>query len=466
MNRSSKMQEAGKTPTHLPDAPLEAHGLRSATSVGTSQRLYIEVKVGRDRRATAALLNRKRCSSLAPLPGLDARSTACAAGPVSAAGATVAVGATGATGARSVAGAATLRTRCERNLQQLQAAVAALPREARRDALEKLPSRVRAALLRFMERSSERGDALANGVGASIVSHRATADTMAVARTQTRPSTRVGLCLPFAAVRRATMGVSQKRGGYLAQLRLAPQMQAVTRCAASREEAKALHAVLATARDIFAQARGANALVRTRPDDDDAVDAVHMLAAVDAACAYGGITPNDLGLSFCAVVDAHGLAGRSVVGSHTTSIHEALAHRRRLVAGKELGWLGLRAAWIEVMQARVSTRTSRVWGRAKPRPKCAEEATRVADGARRAREAKVHAIEAARCRRCLASAVGRVVSALEAGDASRRALTRVVCHAELRERQVAERLAKSAARLARKERWRWMNDPVALCVRS
>lgn len=256
-------------------------------------------------------------------------------------------------------------------LRRLQEALSSFPRDSRRAALDAVPMRAKSALLRFMEVSAAASSTSSTSGGAK--SRRALQGPRPLLCDQ-------GM---FACIRgkkiagghtqrkgRHVTGVSLKQGGYIAQLRLVPYLQAVTRCQVSRARAAALHQVLQRARQLISTDAAQEETYCRR-----------MQEAIYCSCDEHSVTFADLGLSFCAVVDAHGVVGCTVSGSHSTCLEEALEQRRLLLAARDSGWGCLKRVWVQLMQTNVQKRSSGAWGRGCPKPKSQELAEAVADKA-------------------------------------------------------------------------------------
>lgn len=250
-------------------------------------------------------------------------------------------------------------------LRRLQEAVSSFPRDSRRAALDAVPMRAKSALLRFMEVSA--ASSSTSPISRGVKSKRASKGPRPLLCDQgtnacTQEKKLVG--------GRHVTGVSLKQGGYIAQLRLVPYLQAVTRCQVSWARAAALHQVLQRARQ----------LISTDAAQEES-DCRRMQEAIYCSCDEHSVAFADLGLSFCAVVDAHGVVGCTVSGSHSTCLQEALEQRRLLIAARDSGWGSLKRVWVQLMQASVHKRSSGAWGRGCPKPKSPELAEAVADKA-------------------------------------------------------------------------------------
>lgn len=112
-------------------------------------------------------------------------------------------------------------------------------------------------------------------------------------------------------------------------------------------------------------------------------DSQQLQAGLDQACEEEGLKLDDLGLSFCALVDAHALIGRTVGGSRSMDLDQALAQRQRLLTAKSQGWSQLRSEWVHIMKS-ASRPRPHAWGKGLLRPKVELDAVRIADDARSA----------------------------------------------------------------------------------
>eukprot|EP00928_Gymnodinium_smaydae_P008489 TRINITY_DN1308_c0_g6_i1.p1 TRINITY_DN1308_c0_g6~~TRINITY_DN1308_c0_g6_i1.p1 ORF type:complete len:543 (-),score=86.42 TRINITY_DN1308_c0_g6_i1:105-1733(-) len=165
-------------------------------------------------------------------------------------------------------------------------------------------------------------------------------------------------------------GISAKKGGFSARIRLAPHLNVSTRCQPSREEARRCAIVLRRARQLLAALEPLEEIL--------AADLSH---ALEQACKEAKMSPSQMGVSYCAAVDADRLLGRTISGSYSTDLALVLSQRRRLLVARDAGWPQLRQEWVAVM--RCSTPVRAVWGRASlsMRSKAQAEAERVADEA-------------------------------------------------------------------------------------
>lgn len=185
-------------------------------------------------------------------------------------------------------------------------------------------------------------------------------------------------------------GIAKKGNKYLAQIRIAPYLHAVTQCVASAEQAIFFHEVLIKARDLAAEVP----MVATEPGPtfnapplglDPTSFAQILHESISAACTEKGLAKDLLELSFCALVDAHALVGCTAASCYSTDLVQVLGHRSLLIGAKSNGWPQFRTAWIQVLstsgQARphiVGCNRSR-----KLQPKSVEEAIRAVDAARK-----------------------------------------------------------------------------------
>lgn len=167
----------------------------------------------------------------------------------------------------------------------------------------------------------------------------------------------------------------------MARARIVRYLDAATRCQVSQDRAALFYTVLVRARALATSCH--HRLLG---------EAQRLRASIDQACQEAGLRSEDLGLSFCALVDAHALAGRTVSGSYSVDLDQALAQRRRLLAAKSQGWQQLRKEWVDVMQVAAPARP-RTWGHARPRPKGEREAELFADAARSAHVGRAKEVE-------------------------------------------------------------------------
>eukprot|EP00933_Yihiella_yeosuensis_P074268 TRINITY_DN83129_c0_g1_i1.p1 TRINITY_DN83129_c0_g1~~TRINITY_DN83129_c0_g1_i1.p1 ORF type:complete len:533 (+),score=139.69 TRINITY_DN83129_c0_g1_i1:87-1601(+) len=328
--------------------------------------------------------------------------------------------------------------RCHRALLRLAEAIADFPREARRDALDKVPDKAKKVLLRFMEiNAGSKGSraVVCEGKSKKLFAKCSQGKTKDVPPTAPIRDTPSG-------------GVSLKRGGYVARLRLLPYLHVTTHCEATWDGAARLYKVLQRARDI----------VTLRVQTRGTIDPDDVMKLLSSACTEHGMLLNDLGLSFCAAVDAHAVIGCTVSGSYTTSLREAIEHREQLLEGKAAGWPKLRQAWIQVMKAQVKRRTSRAWGQGSPKARGNAVAEAIADHAWQTFSLRQKAEESARRCRKLKQAVCYLQKVLLDEDrAQGMRRLRLQQEAALAHRR-ATRVALKQEKRRREEKWRWLKD--------
>lgn len=260
-------------------------------------------------------------------------------------------------------------------LGRLQQALAALTgAEERRMALGKISEPVRRALLKHME--VQRLQQRSCPTQAASVARKQKLPSESTGR-HVRSAARTSIagaapCSDAARIPwpRAKGNVHKKMGGFQARICLAPSLDAATRCYPTQEDAVAARLALRKAQERLALSVGTGAV---------ALSAEAVELALDAACAEAQISLQDLGLSFCARVDAHSLVGVSVTGSYGTRLDQILHQRHRLLEGKATGWLAFRGAWVEVM---CSATACRSWGDIRSRSKRKDAAERIAEKAR------------------------------------------------------------------------------------
>ena len=297
--------------------------------------------------------------------------------------------------------------RQRRALERLRLAVAEFPREGRREALEAVPPRARMALLTFMERC------------------RALGQPEPRAKPRSRKQSRVGR---KSVSWRPCVGLSRKKGGWIAKLCVSPNLIVSSRCFQTPEHAGQMMKVLLRARELAAPA--------TCEENGQLL----KRALVDA-CHEKGLELEDLAPSFQALVGAAGLVGCSVSSKSSTCLDEAIHHRSLLLAGRAAGWSHFREAWLQVLQASVQRRTSRAWGRARSKPLKRESAEELVEQTRRrfelvSRESGLQRWQQARQKR-LARAARAVEAVLqqEQDFASKRARTLALPAASSRQSQ-------------------------------
>jgi len=356
--------------------------------------------------------------------------------------------------------------RCQRALRKLQELVTRAPRQRRREVLERIPLQARIALLRYMEQAagqrklgsttSVHSCSRTPGRNMGGNGHKSGNDSI-LGRSRSAQIRKADLACGVGGlsslkaernvhVKKARLGVSLKAGGYLARARIAPYLDAVTCCQSSWAQAAELHDVLQRVKALAVF------------NSCDADEEEHLRACIDTACSEAQLTTSQLGLSFCALVDAHAVVGRTVAGSYSTDLSQVLAQRRRLLAARAEGWQSLRAEWIRVMQVPAPVR-ARTWGFARPRPKAAMQAEEIADAAEKAHIAKQLQAEERVWRRFLcqlARAADTVAAAVAAESCERRRKCAQAVHRDAAESvRARERIAQSR----RERRWQWLNDP-------
>lgn len=269
-----------------------------------------------------------------------------------------------------------------RALRLLELLVAQAPRSRRRELVEQIPPLARTALVRWMEavrQGSVPPVALLASSGGKrpLREEQPKTSTAFQSKGWKEPSAVSGNDLPGGGClvgKKAMLGVSRKMGGYQARSRIARYLGAVTQCYPSRERAVQCHEVLQRIKETIA----ADSATVGEADGDWLLR--HLRDIIEEACADAGLRPSDLGLSFCALVDAHCIVGRTVAGSYSTDLEKVLEQRQRLMEARSKGWPSLRAEWVLAMQAPVQARSG-TWGRARGQPKQLLEAERVADEA-------------------------------------------------------------------------------------
>lgn len=357
--------------------------------------------------------------------------------------------------------------RSQKTLQKLQELVSRAPRQRRREVLERIPLQVRILLLRFMEEAAGRckakgacssrrricihscslrcdspmeacrsmGDDRMKGCGSSTAKcHRKENAAFKADAPGGMP------------VKKARLGVSHKAGGYLARARIVPYLDAVTCCQSSWASAAGLHEVLQRVKALATF------------DSSHTDEGEHLRTCIDAACAEAHISTAQLGLSFCARVDAHAVVGRTVAGSYSTDLNQVLAQRRRLLAARAKGWQSLRSEWIGIMQAAVPTRM-RAWGFGRSRPKAAEQAIKIADTAERAYAVKLLKAQEHVWKRFLHRLARAAHEVADAAAAEAQEIRLMRTRAAQRHAAEAMRERCRVTQQQRWERWHWLNDP-------
>lgn len=274
-------------------------------------------------------------------------------------------------------------------LAHLQETIAGHPREERRKVLETLPGPVRFALLEFME--------------AQRLQPKATTALTPFRAIQPRGGNAQRLEDPGNFCREGRGLISKKKGGFNVVINLVPCLVVCTRCVPTRAAAEHFRAGLQCAKHLV-QAHSTRCTFRGK-DQVIEVSFQCIQQALEAACVETHLTVEELGLSFCPVVGAQALIGRTLRGSCTTSLKEALAQRHALMQGRELGWPALRRAWVAAMKESVPTRRSRVFGRGQWKPKAEELAESIADRAFDAHAERMEEQKARRARRALPLAI-------------------------------------------------------------
>lgn len=242
-------------------------------------------------------------------------------------------------------------------LQRLQEALQELSKEERYDTLQALPPAVKAALLSHMEWAKFCGTAGA-ATDASL-SRGGSGGSVAPLRHQRNG--RSG----------RSVTVQRKRGGWVARLTLLPYLSVSTRCAQTSHQASRMLQVLNRAKDLVLHHEGC--------------EAQSVYQALNDACGEHQISLTDLSLSFCATVGAERLVGCSISGKYSTCLEDVLQQRHLLLQGRAEGYEKLREACQKVLLTTVRPRTSRVFGRARPKALESPDAERLLRGLDRRR---------------------------------------------------------------------------------
>eukprot|EP00747_Dinoflagellata_sp_TGD_P090391 gnl/TRDRNA2_/TRDRNA2_164688_c0_seq3.p1 gnl/TRDRNA2_/TRDRNA2_164688_c0~~gnl/TRDRNA2_/TRDRNA2_164688_c0_seq3.p1 ORF type:complete len:509 (+),score=51.04 gnl/TRDRNA2_/TRDRNA2_164688_c0_seq3:34-1527(+) len=259
---------------------------------------------------------------------------------------------------------------CRRALHRLHRALAGVPREQRRSSLERLPSGVRTALLAFMEEQKSQSTALITK-GCKIQS--ATSQFGCAAADTARDGSTAGASTAQTH-RSGYRGIRCRQGKYQA-FTMVLRLSIATRTDPSLEVAVRFHAVLVRARQLILE--GVAPGVDTEPSAKN--DGLFR-AAISEACSENSMDEASLGLSFCASLPAGPLVGRVIFGRFSPDLHAVLAQQHRLDEARALGWLGVRAAWLELLQDPACPRAN-AFGRGRARPAGGQEAARIVDAA-------------------------------------------------------------------------------------
>mmetsp|Transcript_66642 Transcript_66642/g.124402 ORF Transcript_66642/g.124402 Transcript_66642/m.124402 type:complete len:406 (+) Transcript_66642:235-1452(+) len=250
-------------------------------------------------------------------------------------------------------------------LEKLRCLIASAPADLRKEAVLSLPMGVRVALLKHMEAEKS--------MRSQPNEHQAKASTLVAAAGASKVRSQQGShCAGMAYLRLAqshACGVSQKRGGYLAQVRIAPYISACGGCHETRPDAERDLKVLVSARaDILARFA---AIAWDKKSSDTASETVHLLPAsceaalvsdaLRLACQRQGVALDELRLSFSAIVSAHALVGKYVSSGYSTSLQDTMQQRNDLINARSKGWSYLRTAWVQMAATPQKRRMN--WGR-------------------------------------------------------------------------------------------------------
>lgn len=231
-------------------------------------------------------------------------------------------------------------------LAKLRRALECAPRELRQKSLQGLKPKVQAALLAFMDS------------GDCLVGRGAKAQKWPSTPVHCRASTGALIC----------SGRLYRAQGFILNLRiLTVQVQ-------DRLQAKDFQQVLRLAREV-ALARASSGTL---------IDAELFKEAFRSACLKHNMDLEAMGLAFRAEVSGGPYVKRDIWGRYSLDVAQALQDRGKLLEAKAHGWLALRNAWIEVLQAPVLVRNSAPRGWARHRHHSAIEAETIVDMAAKA----------------------------------------------------------------------------------
>lgn len=282
----------------------------------------------------------------------------------------------------SAKGTSKKASRSDRALERLRAAVARVPRAKRRTVLERLSSRVRLALLGFMESHPWPSARIIKGFpeGKASVPSDPTAAAVASAievevqaeTCRSLPQTDGGKlsipggkasCLGRATARDESCTTTSPRRGL-------PHLPGVTRVGKHRYRAHVFFyniRIHTACVPLAGQAAQFHEVLREvkRDVSDKAGKADQVLLsasivqhALALSCDKHGLREEELGLVYRAEIRAKAIIDRDIWGRYSADLQSALADRQLLLAGKAAGWPSLRSAWISVMKMPVLVRES------------------------------------------------------------------------------------------------------------
>eukprot|EP00928_Gymnodinium_smaydae_P077031 TRINITY_DN6016_c2_g1_i1.p1 TRINITY_DN6016_c2_g1~~TRINITY_DN6016_c2_g1_i1.p1 ORF type:complete len:597 (+),score=126.65 TRINITY_DN6016_c2_g1_i1:298-2088(+) len=249
--------------------------------------------------------------------------------------------------------------RLERALLRLERALATLPREARRAALEGLPVLVRTELLQHMDahRSRTRDCSTTQSpsspsfysgsdVGESRPAQAPTGEEPAGASPPSPPPSGPELGSCPVAVHKGIMRSSCKACSYYATVMV--QMIVVnTRPDPCLEVIIKFHTALTRAKQKMA----------TKPNDQELPVEDAFPEALQTVCAELNLDPQDLELSYAACISgARAYVGSTVSGRSCTRPCEAVAQRDRMLAALAEGWESFRLAYAACKVETVSSK--------------------------------------------------------------------------------------------------------------
>eukprot|EP00929_Paragymnodinium_shiwhaense_P062954 TRINITY_DN31473_c0_g1_i1.p1 TRINITY_DN31473_c0_g1~~TRINITY_DN31473_c0_g1_i1.p1 ORF type:complete len:410 (-),score=83.30 TRINITY_DN31473_c0_g1_i1:308-1537(-) len=222
----------------------------------------------------------------------------------------------------------------ERALAELEAHMRAKPREERRSALAALPKAVADALLGWMSRPKEEGEAASGGASQSASS--------SLGRTRRKEG---------------STGINKagSRSNLYQVTCYCLNMTITSRTVETLERAIVFNmAMLFIRRELTKLAERSDPLEslaagRFREIVETACQAASSCGGEDATGADGvKLTPEELGLTFRPTVSALSEVGKNVYGTSFKDLGAAIKQRGELLSAKQEGWPALRAAWIKL----------------------------------------------------------------------------------------------------------------------
>lgn len=219
-----------------------------------------------------------------------------------------------------------------RYLRQLATLLQRMDVSTRREAITKMPTKSRAALLEFMTQ--------VNGCGLSIKVNPQVTATPAL-RKRSKPVKARPTATQRRGARSSHGGIRTVRpGAFQAQICFS-RLLVRSRTTRSAAQADQFHAVLLRMCH----------LVTSGTVDEDLPLEEQIRSARQTAMGELGLAEREMRLSYATVVSSGSLAG-SIESPCTPSLSQALSWRQRLGLARDHGWSELRSVWLEVLHER------------------------------------------------------------------------------------------------------------------